>query len=366
MIRSLVHKFLIYRRSVIYKNGLKQRLSTMPKAALTREEIKAIKAQYDPLHLAYDLQWFQYYKFYRGVADPYFIPRDIWKTFELSLNPKEYRFIQCKAFLHHYIDKKYLPKTIINKYRGFIYDSEDHVITDQEAAALLLQHDRFVCKPTDHTGGGRGVKLVELKQIAAKEAYIAELLKGDYFICQELILPSKRITRFNNGDKTVNTVRCFTFCMNGEVSVISGFMRMGGGETFNDNASFKTKANLDPKTANCFVGIKPDGRLNEFALYSADLFTKYPTSPSGLVLKEEKLEFWDDVKQVAVSLHQRLPMLSFIAWDFTIDEHDQPRIIEINLDSQDVDDHHIFNGAVFKDYFHQIVNYYQQHPVIYA
>ena len=55
-------------------------------------------------------------------------------------------------------------------------------------------------------------------------------------------------------------------------------------------------------------------------------------------------------------------MLGFIAWDFTIDANNQPRVIEINLDSQDVDDHHIFNGAVFKPYLQDIIHYTQTHP----
>ena len=366
MLKSLFHKFLIYRRSVIYKRDLQKRLSTMPQAKLTREEIKAIRKQYDPLHLAYDLKWFKYYKFYRGYADPFFVPRDVWKTFELSLNPKEVRFIQNKAMLHHWVDKKYLPKTIVNKFHGFLYDQDDNILTEKQAIQSLLKHESFVCKPTDLTGGGRGVRLIELDQIDDKETFLAELLKGDFFICQELVHPSKRITRFNNGDKTVNTVRCFTLCLNGKVSVISGFMRMGGGQTFNDNACAKTKANLDPKTANCYVGIKLDGKLNDFALYAMDLYNKYPYSPSGLLLKDEKLDFWKDITSVAVELHKKLPMLGFIAWDFTIDENEQPRIIEVNLDSQDVDDHHIFNGAVFKDYFYDIVQYTKSHPVIYA
>ncbi len=363
MLKSLIKQLFFYYRSVLYKRGLQKRLSTMPQTALTKEEIKAIRKQYAPLHLAYDLQWFRYYKFYRGEVDPCFVPRDIWKTFELSLNPIEVRFIQNKATLHRYIDKKYLPVTIINKFHGYIYDSDDHILTEQEAIELLLQHDAFVYKPTDHTGGGKGVKLVDLKTISDKQTYIADMLKDDFFICQELIQPSKRITRFNNGDKTVNTVRCFTLCLNGKISVISGFMRMGGGQTFNDNACAKTTANLDPKTANCYVGIHPeDGSLNEFCLYAMDLYHKYYYSPSGLLLKDEKLDFWEDITEVAVSLHKKLPMLGFIAWDFTIDANNQPRVIEINLDSQDVDDHHIFNGAVFKPYLQDIIHYTQTHP----
>lgn len=366
MIKSLFHKFLIYRRSLIYRRELRTRLKTMPKAALTQDEIKAIRKVYAPLHLAYDLQWFQYYKFYRGVADPYFIPRDIWKTMELSLNPKEYRFIQCKATLHRFIDKQYLPVTIVNKFYGFIYDADDNIITKEQAVNLLLQHNEFVFKPTDHTGGGRGVKLVELNTLSDKKAYLEQMLDGDFFICQEVLHPSKRITRFNNGDKTVNTVRCFTLLLNGQVHVISGFMRMGGGQTFNDNVCSKTSANLDPKTANCYVGIKQNGRLNEFGLYDIDLFHKYDYSPSGLLLRNEKLDFWEDVKQLTMSLHKKLPMLGFIAWDVTIDENNHLKVVEINLDSQDVDDHHIFNGAVFKDYFNDLVEYTLTHPVIYA
>lgn len=366
MLKSLFHRFLIYRRSVIYKRDLKQRLATMPQAKLTREEIKAIRKQYDPLHLAYDLAWFRYYKFYLGYIDPIFVPRDVWKTFELSLNPKEVRFIQCKATLHHWIDKKYLPKTVVNKFHGFIYDENDNVLTEQQAIQRLLKQGSFVCKPTDLTGGGRGVRLIELDKIDDKNAFLAELMKGDFFICQDIIHPSKQITRFNNGNKTVNTVRCFTLCMNGKVSVIGGFMRMGGGQTFNDNVCEKTLENNDRKTANSYVGIKPDGKLTDFALYAMDLFNRYPYSPSGLLLKDEKLDFWKDITSVAIELHQKLSMLGFVAWDFTIDENEQPRIIEINLDSQDVDDHHIFNGAVFKDYFYDIVEYTKSHPVIYA
>lgn len=363
MLKSFIKKWFYWYRSVLYRRGLQKRLSTMPQTDLTQEEMRAIRAQYDPLHLAYDWQWFRYYKFYHGYVDQYFVPRDVWKTFELSLNPIPVRFMQNKATLQRFIDKKYLPVTIINKFHGFIYDKNDRVISEQEAIQLLLKQENFVYKPTDHTGGGRGVKLVEVNTLDNKEAYLRDMLKGDFFICQELIHPSQRITRFNNGDKTVNTVRCFTLCMNGKVSVISGFMRMGGGQTFNDNASAKTSANLDPKTANCYVGIKPkDGSLNEFALYAADLYTKYFYSPSGLLLKGEKLDFWKNITEVAISLHEKLPMLGFIAWDFTIDENEQPRIIEINLDSQDVDDHQIFNGPVFKDYLQDIIHYTQTHP----
>lgn len=369
MLKSLFKKVFIYYRSVLYRRGLQKRLSTMPQADLSREEKNAIRSFYGPLHLAYDWQWFRYYKFYHGYTNPSFVPRDVWKTFELSLNPIEVRFIQNKAMLHRFIDKKYLPVTIINKFHGFIYDKDDRVLSREEATRLLMASDKFVYKPTDRTGGGRGVRLIEMDTIENKEAFVAELLDGDFYICQELIRPSKRITRFNNGDKTVNTVRCFTLCLNGKVSVISGFMRMGGGQTFNDNASAKTAANLDPKTANSYVGIKPaDGQLNEFCLYAADLYTKYFYSPSGLLLKDEKLEFWKDITDVAVSLHEKLPMLGFIAWDFTIDENEQPRIIEINLDSQDVDDHQIFNGPVFADYLQDIIQYTQSHPtpVIYG
>lgn len=366
MIKSLLHRLIIYRRSLIYKLHLKKRLSTMPKAKLTRDEIRAIRRNYAPLHLPYDLQWFEYYKFYRGEVDPYFVPRDIWQHFELSLNPKEVRFIQNKATLHHFIDKKYLPVTIINKFHGFIYDKDDKVISNEEAKSLLLNQKSFVFKPTDHTGGGIGVQLIELGKIENKEQFVSDLLQKDFFICQVPIKPSKRITRFNNGDTTVNTVRCFTLCLNGEVHVISGFMRMGGGQTFNDNVCAKTKINNNPKLANGYVGIKPDGHLNEFALYAMDLMQKYFYSPSGLILKDEKLDFWEDVKALAVELHKKLPMLGFIAWDFTIDSDDNLKIIEINLDSQDVDDHHIFNGAVFKPYFDDIVAYTAAHPVVYV
>lgn len=366
MVKTLFHQLFIYRRGLHYINMFRPVLRNMPKVKLTQQEIQAIRKKYAPLHIPYDLSWFQSYKFFLGQSDPYYVPRDIWKTFELSLNPPKVRFIQCKAMLHHFIDKKYLPVTVINKFHGFIYDQDDNIITNETAANLLLQQGIFVYKPTAHTGGGRDVKLVNLDSVENKEIYVTELLQDDNFICQVPIRPSNRIARFNKGNTTVNTVRCFTICLNGQVNVVSGFLRMGGGNTFNDNIGGQTEANNDEKTANSYVGIKTDGRLCDFALHRINLHQRTTLSPSGLVLKNERLDFWEDIKKIAIEQHQRLPMLGFIAWDFTLDDNDQLRIIEINLDSQNVDTHHIFNGAVFKPYLDDIITYTITHPVFYA
>ena len=80
----------------------------------------------------------------------------------MSLNPKKYRIIQNKNLLHKFIDKSFLPITIVNKINGVLFDKEDNKITEDEAVELLSKYEKFVFKPTLKTGGGKGVELINV------------------------------------------------------------------------------------------------------------------------------------------------------------------------------------------------------------
>ena len=335
-----------------------------PRERLTSKEKEHAKALWKMYGISGDVDWLEVYKYYNGDVDAYSITPDMWKYMEQSLNPSKYRMMQHKGLLHHFIDTRYLPDTIVNKIDGTLLDEKDNILTEKEAVGRLISSEKFVMKPTIHTGGGRGVELMELTDLNPKEQQdkVCQLLReGNNFICQKPIVCHERFTRFNKYPKTVNSIRCFTLNLNGKMSIIGSYLRMSNVNLIKDNMSLKTIENTSNETSSCYAGIKKDGTLTDFAINMRD-YAKTDTSPSGIVLQGERLDFYDRLKAAAIEIHSKLPVLKFIAFDITMDADGNARVIEINLDSQDIEDHHIFNGAVFKDRYDELLNYVKNNP----
>ena len=352
------------------QKSIRKDLESRPKTPLTKEEINAIVNAYKPYHLNqnFDYRWFEAYKYFQGKAEAKSIPEDFWKLYEYILNPRKYQMLQHKGLLHKFLPKQILPSILVNKMYGVLYDCNDTVITEQQAFDILDKSANFLYKPNIGTGGGKGLKEIDLRDKSNndRKSILQDILSGDHFICQELLEGSPKMTRFNYNHRTVNTIRCITLLLNGKPSVVSSYLRMSAGNTVNDNVSFSTKTNLNSETANCYVGIHPDGTLHEFGLCRIDRTRKFYKSPSGIVFKGERLDFYDKIKETLIELHQHLPMLAFIAWDVTLDKDNNIRIIEINLNAQDIDDHHLFNGAVFTDRFDELMSFIEKNKRPYS
>lgn len=353
-----ISKLLIaYRLHSIHKTQQAD-LDSRPKTALTQEEREAVHKEMSTHFpgLRYDIRWFEAYKYFHGTVNPKSIPEDIWTLYEPIANPSRYNSLQHKGLLHRHISPEVLPTIIVNKLNGVLLDKNDQLISDEQAIGLLLNQTDFIYKPTIGTGGGKGIQFFHIDDNNREEQKekIKEILKGQNFICQEILEGNTKLTKYNKNPRTVNTLRCVTFCMNGKASLFGMYLRMTAGDTINDNVSFSTKTNKDVATANCYVGILPGGILSEFGLCRADRAKKFYESPSGIKFAGEKLEDYERIKEFVTDTHQRrFPMLGFIAWDITIDKNDTIRVVEINLDSQDIDDHHLFNPSVFEEKFEE-------------
>ena len=367
---SLINKVFEIREFKNIQKSIRADLDSRPRTPLTKEEKEAIYAAYKPFRVLqnFDLGWFEAYKYFQGKANPKSIPEDFWKFYEYVLNPRKYQMLQHKGMLHNFLPQEILPTTIINKMYGVLFDKDDCVITEQQAITLLKRSRHFLFKPTIGTGGGKGLEIIDLTAIenTEQERIIRGVLHRDNFICQEVMEGNIKMTRFNHSPRTVNTIRCITMMLNGRVSVVSSYLRMSAGDTVNDNVSFSTKTNLNTATANCYVGIHPDGSLHEFGLCRIDRARKFYKSPSGIEFQGKTLDFYGRVKETVMNLHSHLPLLGFIAWDVTLDKNDNIRIIEINLNAQDIDDHHLFNGAVFADRFEELMKYIEKHNTPYS
>ena len=102
-------------------------------------------------------------------------------------------------------------------------------------------------------------------------------------------------------------------------------MRIGRGGALVDNAH----------AGGVFIGVTDDGKLLDTA-YTEYQDRYYEHPDTHVVFKNYQLPMIDKVRQAAIELHKNLPNMTFISWDFTIDENNNIVLIERNLHSQTV------------------------------
>lgn len=323
-------------------------ITCIPKNDLTIMEKQEVDEVWSKFGVKYNYDWFAFYKSFENGFSPFFIPQDIWNHMEVILNPVMYRTLLAhKGFLHKFIDRKYLPETLVNVIEGFIYDENDQIISKESAKNILLSSHDFVKKNSTSSGGGAGVIFYDSLKISE---YISEVLTTDYdFICQKTLMISEELSRYNTF--SVNTVRIVTLNLNNQITVVSSYMRMSASQRRNDNVC----------TGGLYIGVKEDGKLHDYALNGN--FQRFYEAPSGVIFKGERIQSYGLMKEIVIEQHRKLPFLKFVAWDVTIDVDGNIRIIEMNLDSQNLEYHQPFNGPFFGKRTGEIIDYIKNKPV---
>lgn len=102
-------------------------------------------------------------------------------------------------------------------------------------------------------------------------------------------------------------------------------LRIGQGGHFLDNAH----------AGGMFIAVNNDGSLNRFAITEFnDHFEKHPDT--GLVFATHKIEHFNKVLLAAKKIHEAVPQIGIVNWDFTIDKLGDPVLIEANCNGGSV------------------------------
>lgn len=120
----------------------------------------------------------------------------------------------------------------------------------------------------------------------------------------------------------LNTLRVVSVIYQGQVVIIGTLLRLGANGSVVDNWAHGGVA----------IGVKDDGKLNEWALFKPGYGTKTDRHPnSGVVFKDYQLPYWNEVIDLVKTAHWKLKEIGTIGWDIAITE-DGPVIIEGNDD----------------------------------
>ncbi len=334
---SFVYR-LYKKRSCILANSRAERRSQLAK--LSREE----KAMFKSVWQDCDAISYEFYKGFGLSFDIHYVPNDYYDYAEQVLNLRwGALFLQHKCNLMYIIPPSYRPKTYLKKVDGHYVLEDLSEITLSEAKNLLKEKDSFICKIALGSGGGHNVTKVCWDSITESDVFWEKLLRPEDLIFQEIIQQNSFLAGFN--PDSVNTFRLLTLNLNGRCSLLSSFLRMGEKGMYVDNLS----------SGGVLVGIDKDGILHDFGIKKD--YSRVYESPTGVAFRGIKVPDWDRIQHEVLEFHRHIPYANLIGWDVTINQDNHLVIIEINLDSAEIEAHQVFNGPIFGDRFDEVIQY---------
>lgn len=265
-----------------------------------------------------DKMWYDLYCFKDGKYDPRYIPEDIyWR--------KIYPAFNKTGFRHAYTDKcfysklfPYLkqPRTIIRNSNHSFYDGSGNIISYVQARSILESEKRFVIKPAVYSGEGVNIFFYDKEDNHDFDyGKLMELYGSDYIV-QEIVTQHKVLASIH--PQSLNTIRVISFLFQGEVHISSSILRMGVAGSRLDNVS----------AGGIACPINPDGRLDKKAINRQ---SQWVTShPGGAVFNEIRVPSYEQVLAAIHKAHKDIPHFRIIGWDFSIDKHEEPVLIEYN------------------------------------
>lgn len=334
-LREVSNKYYIMRAKSVEteKYHDPRRKKIMEQRPLTDQE----KSEIDTFYLEnygekIPYMWHQYYTAVTGNFDVKYFPELLFvPEFEKYMNPYAHysQTFSDKNLLPYIANAANVevPKTVISCVFGQYRDCTDQMITAEEAKNILWNRKNLFAKPSIDSCSGEGCMTLDFtdNQEGGAEKTIEEILAslGNSVVIQERIKCHSSITKIYSG--SVNTFRIMTYRWKDKIKHVPVIMRIGKGGACVDNAH----------AGGVFIAIEDDGTLHEWATTEFnEKFTEHPDT--HLVFSGYQIPLVKDVIAAAYRMHEVIPQVGAINWDFTINEEGKPVLIEANINGGSV------------------------------
>jgi putative polysaccharide biosynthesis protein len=285
-----------------------------------------------------DIRWHEVNWSVSGILDPAFIPRDFfYLKIESTLNAMDYaRVLTDKNALYSLWLAPHLPEPVLHVIRGDLYlPGFVRVAVDELDRVFANARGEFVVKPTIHHGGGQRVEIMDGMSVASFIKSVIANASSQIavnWIVQRPLAQCAEMARFNSS--SINTMRIMTLRTDREIAYVTGVLRVGRADARVDNQG----------RGGLVIGIS-QGRLRDRGIDKE--FRYYDRHPDHDYQFGGELPAFDVAVTFCRELHQKLPWFDLISWDVTVGPQYEPRLIEFNVVSQEIDIHQLTNGPLF-------------------
>lgn len=290
-----------------------------------------------------------YWRFYKamGVFNPLFVPDNIyWSRIIRTLNPVSLTRTYINKSLYPIIFKGLRqPEIVVNSINGDGYDGDMNRLTATEVLHKVQTFgDDIIIKPTTASSGGSCVSKIAAGTAPEEVKRILERY-GRNFICQRAVRQSESTAVFN--PSSLNTFRVNTINLNGKTTVECLMMRHGLNGSVVDNFA----------VGGIVCGMTKDGDYNGTNFNTK--LERVSQTQDGSLYQEKVIPAINKVLAAATDAHQRyMPHIGHAAWDFAIDENENPVMIEVNLMLPGIIMEQLTAGApIFGDRTEEVINY---------
>jgi len=300
---------------------------------LTQEQ----KEQIDELFLTnygekVDYVWHQNYAAHAGRFDYKFMPELLFiPEFERfqNLNKAANRMMSDKNFLPIIAKAAgiQMPRTVLSCTNGILRDSENRIVTSNQGEEILQSYPVFFVKPSVDSCSGQGCRLKRENDdckvrngrlILGKSNADSAEYAHDY-VCQQVVKTHESVAVLH--PESVNTFRVITYLWEDAIETMPVILRIGRGNSNVDNAH----------AGGMFIAINADGSLGNHAV--TEFNDQYKVHPdSGIVFKDHIIVSYDKMINAAKRMHEMVPQIGVVNWDFTIGTDGEPILIEANIE----------------------------------
>ena len=217
-----------------------------------------------------------------------------------------------KFSFHKFEDKVEFNK-IFNKYlkrNWMVLDNNNY----NEFEAFFKSNHSIIVKPINDEGGHGVEKFVYYNDTNCKEIY-DKLVLNNQLLIEECIKQHEDMNTLY--DKSVNTMRMFTFYKNGESYFLQAVLKIGNGGVV-DNFS----------SGGMYTYVSNDGDVYVEAIDRNDnIYTKHPISNHKIV--GFKVPMFKEAVELVKECAKIIPEVAYVGWDVAISEKG-PVIVEGN------------------------------------
>lgn len=289
-----------------------------------------------------------YYR-YNGIMSDKYISSELY-LFHI------FPYLVSRQMMFAYIDKNNYemvfpdvpqPKVIVRNQNGYLSygRSKDYkLITKEEAVAELSMYDSFIIKPTNDSGGGKGVRKIRIENGLTKQGEsLSEVLDsyGQDYVVQEIVEQYEPLNKLNAN--SLNTMRIITYRdVKGEFVFLGAFIRFGI-----NNAEVDSGAR-----GGLICKVTRDGLIND-RIFHIKSFKKSSLKEMKNISDLYILDF-DGVVDFCCDLHSKLNYFDLCGWDIAIGKDGKPVFIELNQ-YPDCESFQMVNGPFFGDYTDEVM-----------
>jgi len=339
-------------REMIVKKTNNKRIEFLKRSGikylpLTFAEKKKVDSIYKPFNRRYSYTTHELVKSVTGNFDARVVPENFYRTvIDPCLCEYDIKyFLSDKNYFEVFMPDVIFPSTIIKNVRGVYYDNGFNMISEKAAMKIISNHSQVVIKPSNDSGFGRGIELVNKPD---KNTF---LNRGEDFVVQKLLKQHDVLAILNAS--SVNVIRIVTVFVNGKVRPVTSALRIGGVGDFSDNVEHPDGGGM------IVVGMTSGGKLKRKGFHSNG--TSVEKTPGGVLLENYCIPKYDEMIRIAVKNHERFPQVRFIGWDFTVDDKENVIVMEYNTKSPGILYYQYVNGPLFGDSTEEVFDYVRAH-----